>query len=219
MKQGKEKDSERKEAYDDFIQIHKNVSLYMKTLARLAGDETFDVSKEIAAVAKEVKAHPEFGIKAEHVEAHSELAKVVAKWFTSAYQQRAVQKMVKEGNGPLQTSLEGMMNLVRQYRNTHYNERRDVLGFFGSEIPFTEDSKDKLLRTLALVHEQSKRLEYDIAEAKYAKAEEGIKKVAEGHKKLAEDVDKLSSKEVRAVIGQAAKDIHAIIEALRSSPK
>ncbi len=214
------KDEERKEAYGDFIEIHKNVSLYMRTLAKLAGDETFDVSKEIGAVAEKIKEHPEFDIKEKHVDAYSELAKVVAKWLTIAYQQRAVQKMVKEGNGPLQTVLDGMTNLVRVYEKAHDNEEGLVLGLFRLEDELSKtDPQGKLLSVLSRLKKQSKELEYRIAKAKYAKAEEGIKKVAEGHKKLAEDADKLSSKEVRAVIGQLAKDIQTIVEALRSSAK
>lgn len=206
----------RKAAYQDLLKVHESVTLYMKTLATLAGDDTFDLTKGIESLATGIKAYPDLGIEAKHVDAFSNMAKVIARWITSAYQDRAVREMVKEGDAHLQTMLEGMATLVRYYSRTHENEKKTVLGFFEIEIPFADSPKDKLLGTLARAHVQSKASEYQAAEGKYAAAEQGIKSIAEGHKKLLENVDRLGSDEARKLISKFAKDIKALRDNLQA---
>lgn len=209
-------DNKRKAAYEDLLKIHQRASLYMQTLATLAGEDTFDLSKGVDSLASGIKAYPDLGIDEKHVDAISNIAKVITKWLTSSYQEHAVRNMVKEGDAPLQTTLEGMIALVRYYKNTNENEKKLVLGFFDVEILYANAPKNKLLATLARVHVQSKTLEYKNAQQKYDEAEKGIKRVAEGHKKLFENIDKLSSDEVKATISRFAKDIKTIRENLQT---
>jgi hypothetical protein len=211
-----ENDKRRRAAYEDLLKIHQRVSLYMQTLATLAGEDTFDLSKEIDSLAGGIKSYPDFGIDKKQVDAMSNIAKVITKWITSSYQERAVRDMIKEGDAYLQTTLEGMEALVHYYKKTNENERKTVLGFFEVEIPFADTPKDKLLATLARVHVQSKTSEYKNAQLKYEEAEKGIKSIADGHKKLLENIDKLSSEEVKALISKFAKDIQAIRENLQT---
>jgi hypothetical protein len=199
-RQAQDNNKRRKAAYEDLLKIHQRVSLYMQTLARLAGEDTFDLSKEVDSLASGIKAYPDFGIDEKHVDAISNISKVITKWITSSYQERAVRDMVKDGDAHLQTTLEGMMSLVRYYKKTNENESKTVLGFFEVEIPFADSPKDKLLATLARVHVQSKTLEYKNAQLKYDLAEKGIKSVADGHKKLLENIDRLSNDEVTNII-------------------
>jgi len=210
-----ENDKRRKAAYEDLIKIHQRVSLYMQTLATLAGENAFDLSKEIDSLAGGIKAYPDFGINSKQVDAVASIAKVVAKWITSAYQERAVRDMVKEGNEPIQTTLQGMEALVSCFKKTNENERKTVLGFLEVEIPFADSPKDKLLNVLARAHAQSKTAEYKNVELKYDEAEKGIKSIADGHKKLLENIDKLSNEEVKTIISNFAKDIKTIRENLR----
>ncbi|TAN74101.1 MAG: hypothetical protein EPN14_09405 [Gallionella sp.] len=209
-------DKRRKAAYEDLLKIHQRASLYMQTLATLAGEDTFDISKEVDSLASGIKAYPDFGINEKHVDAISNIAKVITKWMTSSYQERAVHNMVKEGDAPLQTTLEGMISLVRYYKKTNENERKTVLGFFEVEIPYADAPKDKLLATLARVHVQSKESEYKDAQQKYDDAEKGIKSIAGGHKRLLENIDKLSNDEVKATISKFAKDIKTIRKNLQT---
>ena len=90
--------------------------------------------------------------------------------------------MVREGDASFQTLLEGMGHLVRLYAKTNENEKRTVLGFFEIELLYADTPKDKLLATLARVHEDTKRKEYEQAQLMYLNAEKGIRKVSEGHK-------------------------------------
>jgi len=179
------------------MKIHQRVSLYMQTLASLAGENAFDLSKEIDSLSGGIKAYPDFGIDSKHVDAVAGIAKVIARRITSAYQESAVQDMVEEGNEPLQKTLEGVEALVHCYKKTNENERKSVLGFLEVEIPFADNSKDRLLKILARAHVQAKTAEYKNVELKYDEAEKGIKSIADGHRILFENIDKLSNEEVK----------------------
>jgi hypothetical protein len=188
----------------------------MQTLAALAGEESFDLSKEVDSLGGAIKSYPDFGIDAKHVDAIAGISKVITKWITSSVQERAVRDMIREGDPHLQTTLEGMSTLIRYYRKTNENEKKTVLGFFEVEIPFADAPKDKLLATLARIHVQSRTLEYKNAQLKYDEAEKGIKGVAEGHKKLFDNIDRLSKNEVKDMISKCARDIKAIREHLQT---
>ena len=205
-----ENDKRRKAAYEDLLKIHQTVSLYMQTLAKLAGENTFDLSKKIDSLGAGIKAYPDLGIDEKQVNAVVNISKVITKWITTAYQERAVRNMVREGDLHLQTLLDGMMGLVRYYKKTNENEKNTVLGFFEVEIPYADTPKDKLLATLARVHMQSKTSEYMNAQLKYDEAEKGIRSIATGHRKLLENIDKLSVDEVESMISTFAKDIKTI---------
>ncbi len=205
-----ENDAARKEIYQDLVRLQDNVMLYMATLATIAGDDAFDLAKGIDGLAKGIKAHPDLGLDAKHVDAFASLAKIVAKWATSAYQQHAIREMVREGAAPLQATLAGLGNVVRYYRKTSANERKSVLGFFDVEKSFADTPKDRLLLVLARAHFQGKAADYDAAEAKYAELEKGIGFVADGHAKLLANVNKLSGSEARAQLAAIAKDLKTI---------
>jgi hypothetical protein len=203
-------DKKRREAYPDLIKIHQGVSLYMQTLAKLAGDDSFDLSKPIDALAGGIKSHPDTGIRKSDVDAFSSMTKIASRWATSAYQQRAVREMVVEGDASLQTMLEGMLSIVRYYEKTNESERATVVGFFETELAFADTPKDRLLATLAKVHLQSKSTEYQAAKRKYAEAERGLRSISEGHRRLVENIDKLSNQQTKALIERIAKDIETV---------
>ena len=209
-------DKGRKQVYPDLLKIHDRVSLYLKTLATLAGDDRFNVSKPIGAVEEGINANSNFGIEPKHVNAYAELGNIVARWLTSAYQQNAVREMVREGNEHLQVSLEGMAGLVRLYKKTYIQERKIVFGVFDIELPFHDKPQDRLLRVLTRAHLQTKEREYKAAEAKYDDAEKGISKISEGHAALSKDIHNIDTPELKSFIESMAKDIKAVREHIQA---
>jgi len=205
-----ENDKKRKDIYKDLLSIHNGISTYMKTLAVLAGEDSFDISKDIDSLADAIRKNPEFGLDEKHVDAYANITKIAGKWMTSAKQQKAVREMIIEGDPHLQKLLDGMLTLVRYYRTTSDNEQKSVSGLLDVGIAFTDDPKDQLLATLARVHKQSKDNEYEMFAQKYNAAEEGIKNIADGHKELLKNVNDLSSREAKDIIDKFAKDIRAI---------
>lgn len=209
-------DIKRKAAYDDLLTIHQRVTLYMQTLAKLSGEDSFDLSANLDSLAGGIKEHPDLGIDKQQVDAIADITKVITRWATSSQQQRAVREMIKQGDAPLQTTLQGMKTLVRYYRASHENERKAVLGFFEVELPYVEDPEHRLLATLARAHLQAKEAEYQAVQPQYEAAAQGIERIAEGHRKLVENIDDLTSKAVRDSIKRFAKDIKAIRKDIQS---
>jgi hypothetical protein len=209
-------DKGRKGVYPELLKIHQRVSLYFKTLAKLAGDETFDMSREVATVGDTLKQHPPFGIETKHVDSYSSIGKTVSKWITSGYQQSAVREMVRKGDPDIQVLLGGMGDLVRLYRKTHAQEKSIVLGFFEVEIPLRTGPEDALLAALAKTHAQSKIMEYRLVESKYDDAESGITKIMYGHKALVDNVNNVSASDVTTLLQGISNDIRVLGEHIQT---
>jgi hypothetical protein len=213
----RENDRKRKAAYRDLMRIHTTVVRYMQTLGRLAGDETLDLTTELEALSGGIARYPQLGIDEQKVDAVSNVARIVSRWVMGAVQLRSVQEMVREGDPHMQQVLEGMAALVRVERRTHENERRTVLGFLESEIPFADTPQDRLLAALARAHLLEKTREYDAVEPKYAAAERAITRIAEGHHALAKNVDRLSLTETRELVKACVKDLRAVRDSLKAA--
>lgn len=210
----KANDKKRKEAYADLVKIHHGVSMYMQTLAALAGDDAFDLTKPIGALGSGIRAYPDLGIQKSHVDAFFSITKIAAKWAGSPYQRSAVREMVVEGDAPIQTMLEAMLLMIAFYEKTSENESDTVLGLFEVEIPFADSPKDRLLATLAKAHVQSKSSEYHAAKRKYSEAERGLRSIAEGHRNLVVNVEKLSEQQTKELVERFAKEIQTVRENL-----
>lgn len=208
-------DRKRKAAYEDLLKIHHSISIYMQTLATLAGEDTFDISGGVKSLAAGINAYPDFGIEKKHADAMFSMSKVITKWATSAYQESAVRNMIKEGDAPLQATLQGMIALVRYYRKTNENEKKTVLGFLEVELLYISQ-KDKSLTMLARAHEQTKKSEYRNAGLIYDEAERGLNSIAEGHRRLLDNIDNLSGEQLKTVINKFARDIKTVRENLHA---
>ena len=208
-------DQRRQAAYRDLQEVPRALSAYLRTLARLAGDGAFDVAEGFAPAASEIQAHPEFGLGAEHAAACAALGRVAARWASSARQERAVRKMLEEGDPSVQVLLDGMASLVRCYRQTLESERKTVLGLLEVELPYADAPRDRLLAALAQAHLQAKRREYDLEAERCAAAMEGIRSLRTGHRQLLENARRLSCAEVAAALDRCTRDLRAIRKQLR----
>lgn len=210
-------DRKRQEAYKDLVAIHETVTLYMMTLAKLAGDKTFDLTSSINSVTGQIKVHPELGVEDKHVDAVSNIVKLATKWALALYQQDAVKDMIRAGQPSVQVSLDGMQSLLRIYRKTLDNERKQVLGLFETEFALSQlQTKDPLLMALAKVHYQEKQIEYDAMDRKLSAAGKAIEVVATGHTQLYKGTDNLSAKELKVELSALTKDIKGLHQQLQA---
>ena len=177
-------DARRRAAYPDLLAIHDAVLLYMQTLGKLAGGETFDLKEPIKAMGGSIKAWPESGVTDRHVNAYRGLAQLLARAATAPYQQRAVQAMARDGDQELQALLDAMQNLLRYYSKSSDNERDTVLGMLEVEIPFADTPRDRLLAALAKSHRQAKRNEYRLIGLRHTLAAQHLAAIAVAHKAL-----------------------------------
>lgn len=210
----KSNDLRRKAAYGDLVKIHDNISRYMATLARLAGEDTFDLSDGVLGIADGIKAYPELGIDEAHVHAYSKVVTIISKWSTSAYQEAAVKGMVKEGAKPVATTLEGMSSILRYYHKTHENEKRQVTGYLDGLVRIEQQSDNRLLASLGRAHLQEKRASFSETDERIKAAQDGVKAISEGHGVLVENIDRLSRQAFKARLKSFANDIKAIRKSL-----
>ena len=210
-------DAKRQAAYADLLKVHDAVTLYMVTLGTLAGEKTFDLAPNIDAASSQIKTHAEFGLDAKHVDAIAAIVKLAVGRATAYYQQDAVKGMIRAGDSPLQTSLTGMSNLLRIYRKTHENERRQVLGLFETELALAKaHPKDPLLLALAKLHQEKKAAEFAAMDSKFNIAEKAVQHIAAGHTQLYRSVDNLSSAELKATLSSLNKDMKLLRKQLQA---
>ncbi len=212
----KENDAKRRAAYDDFIAVQKALVLYMRTLTVLAGDTRYDLTPQLDDIGNGVKALAGSGLEQKHALAYTGLTRLLTRAIASGYQNRSVETMVRDGDAHVRVLLEGMMTLTRLYAKTHDNEKKTVLGMFDVEIPFTAKAQDKMLVTMAKVHYMNKAQEYKLLDRRYDLALQGLTKVALGHQKMRERLNQLQSDEVRHMLGDYAKDLRILYQALAS---
>ncbi|HWQ08831.1 MAG TPA: hypothetical protein VN436_06985, partial [Holophaga sp.] len=209
-------DLRRRAAFADLQAVHQALAAYLRTLAALAGEETFDVSAGLGQAASGIQAHAEYGLGAEHAAAYASLCRVTATWVSAARQERSVREMLKAGDPCVQVLLDGLASLVRCFKQTSESERRTVLGRLEVEIPFADTSDGRLLAVLARAHAQALRREYDQVAARCDDAAEGIRSLQAGHRRLLEGAGRLSRAELAAALGTFTKDLRTIRKRLRT---
>ncbi|MDB6141360.1 MAG: hypothetical protein JWP80_404 [Pseudomonas sp.] len=212
----KDNDQRRQEEYLDLLKVHHRVTLYMQTLAKLSGDETFDLSKNVDSLGGTIKPNPKIGLTDKQVSAYSGLSKTIAKWVTAGPQESAVKAMITEGDPDLQALLTGMSNIIKFYKATSDNEKRTVLGLYESEIPFYEKKRVLLLVSLGKDDYTHKILAYAALDGVFEKVQRGLTEIQAGHSQLAQHVNELSNSELRAIMEQIAKDLRSITSYLNS---
>jgi len=207
---GKETDAKRRAVYDDFISAQKAVVLYMQTLSMLAGEERYDLGDRLDELGAGIKANLDSGLDQRHVQAYTGMTRLLTRVIASNYQNRNVQTMVRDGDRDLQTLLDAMLTLTRLYIKTHDNEKKTILGMFDVEIPMAGKPQDRMLVTLAKIHQMNKATEYRLLDKRYELAVQGLTKVSIGHQKLREHLNDLQSADIKTMLLSYARDLQAI---------
>lgn len=212
-------DVRRQQQLTDMLQLNYGVASYMQTWARLAGDDSFDVSKSLDGLAQSLGKHPELGINEKQVAAYSSIAKTVAKGLTTAAQQAAVREMVTKADSDLQVLLSAMKDVLRYAQTTSANEQAMVIGRYETEIPFYKRQNMWLVASLGTEAMTAKQQEYARVNGNYAAAQQALDRIKTGHGRLREDANHLSTQEVRQAIDAMTKEIKAVrkqIDSLKS---
>ncbi len=209
-KVAKETDAKRRAVYDDFVSAQKAVVLYMQTLSMLAGAERYDLGDRLDELGSGIKANLDSGLDQRHVQAYTGMTRLLTRAIASNYQNRSVQTMVRDGDRDLQTLLDAMLTLTRLYMKTHENEKKTILGIFDVEIPMAGKPQDRMLVTLAKVHQMNKSTEYRLLDKRYDLAVQGLTKVSLGHQRLREHLNDLQAADIKAMLASYASDLQAI---------
>jgi len=200
-------DALRRQQYADCLSIAKSVALYLDTLAVLAGERQYDLSEQVHGLSSGIKAWPDSGLDASHVNAYTELTSLLARNLAAPRQERAVQAMVRDGQAPLQQLLAAMTALLRYYDKTNADEKAIVLGMLQVEIAFADTPPNRLLAALGKVQQQSKMAEYRQAEAAYHLAEKNLATIAQAQQALLEYVERPDSAAAHTALEQASQQL------------
>jgi hypothetical protein len=194
---------------------------YMTALATLAGDDTIEISDEVDKVSGAVRAFPDLGISAAHVDAVGALARTVTRWTLAARQARDVKTLVQQYGEPMDAVLEAMESVLRScdgvLRQEHasieaYNEAKLAYWARPSEAEAASPELSRrhlLVRTLAqrswdLIQAEQRRVDAAVAAAR-----KGVAAVREGHRVMRENIARLSSAEMKGLLRQASADLRA----------
>jgi hypothetical protein len=208
-------DAWRKSAYPDLIKMHDLMAEYMATLAVLAGDNTFDLSKPIAGLGDSIKKHPHLGIEAAQVDAYIKLGSIVAGLATRGMQQKAIGETVTRADPLVQDLLEGMSVMLDVYHINNSKERGCVVDFLTQESTIAMRSRrTALVGVLGRELAKEKTAEYAANARGIEKASEGIEAMRKGHAELRMNVNSLSSKELAAALKELSNEIRDARKAL-----
>jgi hypothetical protein len=182
-------DRKRREAYPDFVALYTAATTYLRALGALAGGDSYDFSGQVKQMSETIKAWPDTGLTDRHVDAYSLLVRVLLRAATEREQDKAVQAMLRDGDAPLQGTLDAMHTLLRFFNKNHDNEQRIVLGMLEVEIPYADAPRDRLLAALARSHQQEKLKEYRLLGLRHTLAAQNIDAIRERHAALVRSLD------------------------------
>lgn len=206
----------RQAARESMLAVHRVAFRYMKTLAQLAGEDSFRLDTPIDRIGAKLQAFPDLGLDAATVDATTSLAKSLSNLVLSAAQESAVRKLVTEEGPKAQQVFEGMENIARLFGKSLENERKTVLAILADGAQIEEMSRGSpLLVALALDRAREKQIEYAAAEADYAAAMQGLQAIVRGHRDLMDNIDHLSAADLRQRLAKYRDEIRAMGESLR----
>ncbi|MBY0240719.1 MAG: hypothetical protein K2X55_15520 [Burkholderiaceae bacterium] len=207
-------DAQRRAAYADITAIHDVVVQYLRSLALVAGANTFSLDAPIKALGAGIKAWPDAGLEDRHVNAFTGLARLMARAATARQQENALQLMVHDAEPHLQLLLDAMQRLLRYYDKSSDNERAIVLGMLDVEIPFAETPRDRLLAALAKAHRQTRAQEYRVAGLRHTLAIKHVAAIAAAHTALLQRLEQPDNAAAGETLRQASGALRLQTDAL-----
>ncbi|MRW86702.1 hypothetical protein GJ698_21775 [Pseudoduganella sp. FT26W] len=183
-----ELNARRQQACDDFVKLQYGLQAYMQTLGKLAGDSQYDLEDQVKNISTGIKAWPDAGLEARHVNAFAGLTRLVARAVTGPLQENTVNDVMREGRQPVQDVLDAMRTLLRLYDKSNDNEAKIVTGMLEAEIPFRDPQRDRLLLALAKAQLQEKQAEFRLIGLRYTLARNNLDAIERRHRALAEQI-------------------------------
>lgn len=228
---------------DSIMKLHNVVTGYMAALAVLAGDDTFNISKQIDEVTGAIVAAPDLSLNADHVDAFGNIAKTVSSWLLAAKQAKEVKAMVSQHGASMDKLLEAMEFVTDAMRIQLVNEQGKVKSYLsvyeaayrsdvGAEGPAPRpltgadldrynkervivlQRRDVTLLQLRREHAMLLKQEQDAVDST-SQALEGVRAVRRGHAEMRRNVNDLSREDVMALLEKTAGELKSIRDNLK----
>lgn len=206
------------------LKLHAITTGYMGALAQLAGDDAYSISPEIKQVSGAIQASDSLKINADHVSAYSNIAQRVADWALAAKQAKDVSHMVKENGEDMDKLLEAMQLATQAYGIVLEQEVQSyelVADYrqaqWSAKLPGDAGLTPERREVIATVLRRSTQV--DLAAQEHAlKAQQaaaaGLYRVRQAHEVMFKNVDRLSAKDVQAILRQATSDLKSIRQSI-----
>ena len=212
---------------DSLIRLRDTATGYLAALARLAGDDAFDVAPDLDRVTGQLARAPSLGIDDDHVRAYGTIVAKVGRWTLAAAQAKNVRTFAHE-YGPAMDTLLGAMEVVaRSSEVTIRNEAGSMRGFqearevvWSTPLRVEEAvggaDREQLDQRREAVVAWSRR-GYVLIAAEEADAirtaraaARGAALVRAGHAEMLAHLDDLDAKQLVAVLRRAAADLRDV---------
>lgn len=205
---------------ETLLRLHATTTGYMAALAGLAGDGAYSVSDELGKVSGAITASKELSINADHVKAYANIVAKLADWLMAAQQAKDVKKMVKENGADMDKLLEAMEFATMAYGVVLEQEAKSSRAVAEyRDIPWAAEMKGdvnltaerrEVLTALIRKSRVSEVAEQDAALKAQKAALRGLQEVRRGHRTMLDNVDRLTAKDVQALLKKAASDLKSI---------
>ena len=209
---------------ETLLKLHAITTGYMSALAQLAGEDAYSISPEIKQVSGAIQASDSLKINADHVSAYSNIAQRVADWALAAKQAKDIKQMVRQNGADMDKLLEAMQlatqaygivleqeiqsyELVADYRQAQWSAK------LPGDVGLTPERREVIATVLRRSTQADHATQQQALKAQQAAAA-GLDRVRQAHEVMLKNVDRLSAKDVQAILRQASSDLKSIRQSI-----
>lgn len=199
------------------ILIFNSINGYFDGLAKLSNNELTDYKFDAL---KKALVKGDFGdvkIEEKHVNAYSEISKILLKATTDAYRKRKLKFYITKANEHIQVLLTSFQFIVQKNLADELEFKKDKLSVFYSNMMDTTlpDIKAKNYTTAdkekAIMEYYQQLEDIELKRQQIIAFAKSLNVIKTGHQKLFDNKDKMTAKEIKELLTGYANDIEDII--------
>ena len=190
---------------------------YGAALSALASDELVSYDADIDGLTKELKNLNIKNLDNQKVTAVGDLAKFIAKCATSAYQQKQVEKFIKESNDSVKNVTNILADIIEKNYRQAVNE--EISAWENDYKRVEKEARDKKPIEWASYSQGQwhNREELEKKLNSTSDLAKSIREIGSTHEKLKNDADSLSSKEVAAYVRNFVNEVKPVIQEMQEA--
>ncbi|MEW9898502.1 hypothetical protein ABWL39_07715 [Chitinivorax sp. PXF-14] len=207
-------------ARPDLGRLHLVCSSYFAAMARLSGDDSFSVDRNIDQVADAIKAQPAWRVEDDTVDNARKLARILADVAGQAYQQRSIDRYLREA-GPMADRLLAAMQLAAEsLKGATLQSQQSVEAWFeGAQIQLSAPSTPATSRILAkvLLDTQARKLvQHQARLAQFDAMIKALDEIRGANQRLISANTQLSAQELNDTLKRVRGDLKAVRELIKT---
>lgn len=195
----------RKKQFAAANALQSTLVAYFSTLAKLAGEDSFTLDKELDAISKGIQSLPKGTLDSDAAEGALALTELTQRLVLSRAQGAAIKELVKNGGPTAMRQLSRLEFEAKLWRGTLENDSRTV----GNALFALGSAKDTshLVRMLARDRQQEYEQRYEDAITRVDTAIAALVRIRSAHAVMAENLDSLDRVELQAALKETVTDL------------